>query len=315
MVELASKQACCGDTTNLTIHDEMPSNVVVSQGVHNFLQRFVNDEKEYRKLRSSDIKRWKELKQWKKDNDNKIGENTVDREGKNSENNIITSGDKDYEYFKNLESSLDNDAKKEDELQNLALKLAMPSRYTQELYPGLKGCSGDHTAERMIYERPEEDKISSIKECKSRGNQSFQDKDWKVACAHYQRGLIFADYSFPEDELLNKELDELVETLNLNMAQALINLEEYRTALNHTYQVLWRNPNSIKGYHRRGVALRNVGEFEEAKEAFEKGLEFDPDNESIKKQLELLSHQVSNYNSSLKETASKMVNPIIENES
>jgi len=310
MVELTTQQPCCSSNhkgSNIGLnHEDMPSNIVVTTGVFTFLQKFVTDEKEYRELRSSDILRWKELKQWKKDLEDKIGESQPIEIGDDSEPNKHPE-EKGYDYFKNLEVTLGQDQKKEKELQDLALKLASPGRYTQELYPGLRGCSGDHTAERMIYERPEEDKVSSIKECKLRGNQAFGDKDWKKACAHYQRGLIFADYSFPEEGELTKEYDELVEVLNLNMAQALINLEEYRTALNHTYQVLWRNPDNLKAYHRRGVALRHIGDFDEAKEAFEKGLALDPQNAPIIKQLELLADQMTNYNSSLKETAAKMV--------
>lgn len=67
-----------------------------------------------------------------------------------------------------------------------------------------------------------------------------------------------------------------------NRSAALASLERYDDALADARKCVELAPTWAKGYSRLGLALFKLGKGEEAAEAYEKGLELEPDNEALK---------------------------------
>nr|XP_039257434.1 stress-induced-phosphoprotein 1-like [Styela clava] len=88
-----------------------------------------------------------------------------------------------------------------------------------------------------------------------------------------------------EEYTLGISLDSTNHVLYSNRAAAHAKLENYAESLNDAEQVVKLRPDWPKGYSRKGSALQFLGRFEEAKAAFERGLELDADNEMMKKAL------------------------------
>eukprot|EP00915_Cephaloidophora_sp_WS-2016_P011071 GHVH01016316.1.p1 GENE.GHVH01016316.1~~GHVH01016316.1.p1 ORF type:complete len:307 (+),score=48.11 GHVH01016316.1:25-921(+) len=276
-----------------------PSDAVVSSEVYDFMLRFIDDENESKKRREEDIVKWYKMKDWLDKS------KCDDYQG----NDGASSGTvRDYDYFQKLENDIGHDQEKEAELRKLTLKIADLGSYARELYPGVRACSGDHQAERMIYEMPEKDKVDAIVKFKELGNDAYKKNDLDSSACYYQRGLIYCDYTFPNTPELTNQFEQLEEALHLNMAIVLLKLEDYRTVLTHTYQVLWRNPKNIKGHLRKGDAHVGLLEYTEAQKAYESGLQLDPTNAALINAMRNLENRVKVYNDSLRTKAQAMVN-------
>lgn len=107
----------------------------------------------------------------------------------------------------------------------------------------------------------------SALEFKNKGNQALQQGDTNKAIELYSKGL--------EIEPENPELLS-------NRSAAFVKLEKYADALNDAEKLLKLRPNWGKTYLRKGMALHGLGRLEEAKAAYSKGLELDPENKQLK---------------------------------
>lgn len=63
-------------------------------------------------------------------------------------------------------------------------------------------------------------------------------------------------------------------------------LQDFEAALSDADEVIRLQPAYAKGYSRKGTALQSLGRLIEAKSAFEKGLELEPDNKAMQDGLE-----------------------------
>lgn len=107
-------------------------------------------------------------------------------------------------------------------------------------------------------------------QCKKNGNKFMSENMNQEAVEEYTMGI---------------SIDNMNHVLYSNRSAAHAKLENYAESLNDAEQVIKLRPDWAKGYARKGSALQFLGRFEEAKSAFEKGLELEPDNEMMKKGL------------------------------
>lgn len=77
-----------------------------------------------------------------------------------------------------------------------------------------------------------------------------------------EQGVSYYEYCFPDDESIQKRLDEVKQMCLLNSALCNLRLKRYRTAINCCDQVLHEDAENVKALFRRATARRFLGEFE-----------------------------------------------------
>ena len=81
-------------------------------------------------------------------------------------------------------------------------------------------------------------------------------------------------------------LDEKSHVLYSNRCTAYIALEQYERAMEDADECVRLQPTWAKGYLRRGSVYFRKGELERAERVLKEGLELDPGNDALKKELE-----------------------------
>jgi stress-induced-phosphoprotein 1 len=107
-------------------------------------------------------------------------------------------------------------------------------------------------------------------EAKAKGNQYFLKKQYPEAIEWYTKA-IKAD---PKDS-----------TFFSNRCAAYMGLNKFQEALKDAEECCKLQPNWVKGWYRKGMALTSLGRHEEAVMAYKKGLEFEPANDDLKGKL------------------------------
>jgi thioredoxin len=103
-------------------------------------------------------------------------------------------------------------------------------------------------------------------------------------------------------EAIDLYTDALEYKINLhviysNRSLSYLQIQNYNEALSDSLQAIKLKPKWSKGYLRQGNAFMGLSNFEKAVKSFQRGLQLDPENASIKKQLEIAKSKnlVSNY--------------------
>ncbi|KAK4050287.1 Small glutamine-rich tetratricopeptide repeat-containing protein 2 [Microbotryomycetes sp. JL201] len=111
---------------------------------------------------------------------------------------------------------------------------------------------------------------AQAEKAKARGNQLMASKDYEGAIKAYAEAI---------------EADDKNPVYWSNRAAAHSQLQNHSSAISDARQALTIDPNFSKAYSRLGHALFSSGEYQEAVEAYEKGLELDPSNATMKSSL------------------------------
>lgn len=101
---------------------------------------------------------------------------------------------------------------------------------------------------------------------KERGNEAFKNAEFEEAIECYTKAISATDSDH---------------TLFSNRSAAYASLEKYDESLADAAKTVKLKPDWWKGYARLGNALLKLGRLEEAKKAFLRGLEEDPQNASL----------------------------------
>jgi tetratricopeptide (TPR) repeat protein len=104
---------------------------------------------------------------------------------------------------------------------------------------------------------------------KQKGNVAFAKRDYEAALRRYREAL--------------DEVPFLVPVLS-NIAQCHIKLKQYDDAVEFCTRALYLNPKWVKAYSRRALARRRTQNYEEALKDYDKGLSYEPENESLIKE-------------------------------
>ncbi|KAI3387953.1 hypothetical protein SNEBB_004983 [Seison nebaliae] len=116
--------------------------------------------------------------------------------------------------------------------------------------------------------------MSSGAECKKLGNDALTQGRYQKAIDHYSIGISFEDDNH---------------VLYSNRSAAYCKANRYSEALVDALKTVKIKPDWPKAYSRLGTAYQYLGKIDEAKSAFEKGLEIDGKNASLKTQLDQLN--------------------------
>ncbi|KAI9487597.1 MAG: hypothetical protein EXX96DRAFT_647232 [Benjaminiella poitrasii] len=109
---------------------------------------------------------------------------------------------------------------------------------------------------------------------KAKGNEYFGKKDYKNAILHYGKAI---------------DMDPTVSVYFVNRAMAYLKVDNFLGAEKDCTRGIKLQPNNVKAYWRRGIALKGLGRINEARKDFETGLKIEPNNKSILDELKKLS--------------------------
>jgi len=116
-----------------------------------------------------------------------------------------------------------------------------------------------------------QNKKKQAQEAKTKGNEFFGKGQFKQALEHYTKAI---------------KLDPTDPAFYSNRALTYSNLDLNDKAIQDANQCIKLKPDWSKGYYRKGVALFNLKQYEEAKKEYETGLSYEPDNQEIQKSLQ-----------------------------
>ncbi|CAG8485006.1 3046_t:CDS:10 [Acaulospora colombiana] len=111
----------------------------------------------------------------------------------------------------------------------------------------------------------------SAVEFKSQGNAAFSAKEYAKAIELFTKAI---------------ELDPSNHVLYSNRSASYASLKQYDKALEDANKTIELKKDWAKGYSRKGAALHGLGKREEARETYQEGLKYDPQNAQLKKALE-----------------------------
>lgn len=118
----------------------------------------------------------------------------------------------------------------------------------------------------------------SANDYKLQGNKAFAAKDFNKAIELFGKAI---------------EIDPTNHVFFSNRSGAYINLGKNEEALADANKCIELNPQFVKGYARKGLALRKQGKYDEAQKVYEEGLTFDPENGMIKTGMQELQTEKS----------------------
>ena len=140
-----------------------------------------------------------------------------------------------------------------------------------------------------------------INQLKDLGNKQFNDGNFKKAIEFFNQAI---------------DIDPNNHVLFSNRSAAHLSVGNGKEALSDANKCVELNPTWIKGWGRKGASLHMLKKYDESVEAFNKGLEIDPDSLYLKSGLDLVlkdqnkSHAQPNMNKMMEKL---MGNPNINN--
>jgi peptidylprolyl isomerase len=123
---------------------------------------------------------------------------------------------------------------------------------------------------------------------KAEGNALFYKKKNSEAAILFRTGVQilkqFPDRQSSPSDTVPTELDvtTLTLSLHLNLAAALLNMEDWEGATKASSKALALDENNIKGRYRKGVALFHLNDLERAKEHLSFVAAVDPENKAAR---------------------------------
>ncbi|CDU18150.1 peptidyl-prolyl cis-trans isomerase, putative [Plasmodium yoelii] len=236
----------------------------------------------------------------KKDQNQKDEKNEFIKEIQNKTSNKLSKYNVDYSKFENCIKEIEAEEEEEEkENRNIEEK-------KKKILNNRNPCSHDHSKERQLYEKKSTEKIKASNIFNEHGKIAFNEKNYKLACLYFRKGLIQLDYSFPENKEEQDKQNDLEIKLHLNMALTYLNMSDYYNCINECSMVLNLDKNNVKAFYRKGQAYMSLDLYSKAKEEFKKVEKIEPNDKNIKKSLLELERKILIYDKKKKLLCSKM---------
>ncbi|KAL6878348.1 hypothetical protein ACP4OV_012518 [Aristida adscensionis] len=114
---------------------------------------------------------------------------------------------------------------------------------------------------------------------KNTGNRLFKEGKFALAKAKYDKVLREYNHVHPQDDEEGKIFANSRNSLHLNVAACYQKMGEYRKSIETCNKVLDANPVHVKALYRRGMSYMLLGDFDDAKNDFEKMITVDKSSE------------------------------------
>ena len=150
-------------------------------------------------------------------------------------------------------------------------------------------------SETKLDYQPEE-RVQKAQEWKKQANQLFKEKKYKKAKKLYDKALDYIDW-----ETLPGVIQLKVKLQN-NLALLCMKQNLHEEALTYCNKAIELNEKGPKSLFLKGKILRILQDFDQSKRLLKQALKYQPGNEQIKREMDLLEKDVSKY----RETKKKM---------
>ncbi|KAF8728781.1 hypothetical protein HU200_018059 [Digitaria exilis] len=114
---------------------------------------------------------------------------------------------------------------------------------------------------------------------KNTGNRLFKEGKYELAKAKYDKVLREYNHVHPHDDEEGKIFANSRSSLHLNVAFCYQKIGEYRKSIETCNKVLDANPVHVKALYRRGMSYMLLGEFDDARNDFQKMITIDKSSE------------------------------------
>merc|ERR1712193_37874 len=130
--------------------------------------------------------------------------------------------------------------------------------------------------DRMTKREATDEEREVANKLKSEGNQLMKDKKFKEAIERYSEAINVQESAI----------------YYCNRAAAYTSLENYEEALQDCKKAISFEPDYSKAYSRMGLIYSKINLYAESENCYEKALKLEPDNESYKKNLEIVKEKL-----------------------
>ncbi|KAF2355299.1 FKBP-type peptidyl-prolyl cis-trans isomerase domain [Trinorchestia longiramus] len=153
----------------------------------------------------------------------------------------------------------------------------------------------DFEKAKETWEMSQEEKIDQAKIHKAKGTEYFKAEKYKLAAKQYSRVTDLMSYDSGLSEEKKMENNALKLAGELNLAAVYLKLKDFVSAAKHATNALDQDPENVKALFRRGQALLELEEFEDAAVDFKECLSLDASNTAAKKSLALAQNKIKQH--------------------
>jgi len=175
-------------------------------------------------------------------------------------------GSTDYKKYEDMAKSIALEEIKENPRTKEALKM---------------GCNNDLRKERQLFDKPAKDKIDASKLFKNEGDDYMKNKDFNNAINSYEKGLLQLFYTFSNDTEMDKEVDTMKSSINMNLSICKINLKKFEEAISYCQEALRIDKNNIKAIYRIAYSYLQMEKLDDSNKYVQEGLKINPTNQDF----------------------------------
>jgi len=130
-----------------------------------------------------------------------------------------------------------------------------------------------------------------VLELKAEGNEFFKNQNFEKAVISYNRSLRYLSLT-PSSPTKTEKEAELEQSLRLNLAASFLKLKDWEEAIYCCNKVLEKTPKNAKALFRMGQAYVVFNDSDKAKEWLLKAVEVEPNDKSIKDELQKVNKKL-----------------------
>lgn len=212
----------------------------------------------------------------------------------------IETKDKNEQLVKELASSKDADwtksytywSKWEDLEEINDIKAAEEEKLSKlESEGSFAGHTHDHKAERVFFQKPENEKMVFCEKHRVLGNYLFDEGNIPLAIEQYKIATSYYEYCFPETLEDQENLDNVKYACHNNLSLCYHRLGQNRLAIESATIVILHMPKNAKAYYRRAIAYRALDEYQNARVDLCHAIELCPNDTVVLTELASLRKQ------------------------
>jgi len=146
---------------------------------------------------------------------------------------------------------------------------------------------------KASWEMTEQEKIEAANQLKERGTKFLSEGKLSLALNKYNSIGVLLEHTTPTDQELRTQIETVLVAGWLNCA--LVNMKQGETAecVKHCDKVIEKQPQNVKALYRKGQALQQRKDFDEAITVYKQVLEIEPQNKAASQQILTCKHQIA----------------------
>eukprot|EP00743_Colponemidia_sp_Colp-15_P009626 GILK01010529.1.p1 GENE.GILK01010529.1~~GILK01010529.1.p1 ORF type:complete len:288 (+),score=71.58 GILK01010529.1:131-865(+) len=172
--------------------------------------------------------------------------------------------------------------------------------------PPVMSCAHDHSKERDLFEKPTSEKLKAAELFRNEGNKAYKEGQADKAAYCYRKALLQFDYTFPDTDEEQKQLDRTKLLCHLNLAQCKLQQEDFDEVILQCKQALDLDATNVKAFYRMGTAYMAKDNFVDSKKYFNLAIEVDPNNVELQNGMRKLNKRIREYEEKERQRCSAM---------